>query len=476
MAHLRTRCSCIERQVARVALRITYQGRFCGVLHVPFYYVITLDLHASSLSDVSVDCRFMGKLDCFSPCRPAPSDIKQYKVDPSQDTVMPTLIHHLFLRLLTSLGMASQFRTPVDGLFEDQMSHFTTSWWERVIRGDDNAARCYVEKVCWHKQSSTVQHEFLQFDILSMDGRYKSTVVAERGKDRTNSDRTREFATRSPPTDTTVTANPPTFADPTATENFPAVVIPASPANVTPSADSTAPGHNGNILSSLGSSKPSIEADDAVYSAAFGSPGAIKLAVKCTAAICLRTLTFPKGSVRPSAHELSTLLAVTSNHILVYNLMESQCYWFSETVFKALKRLFPLAREDIQSDRAGRWRGVAIPTAESVETEAERKRRTGQQIVEERDQALAERDATAEALAARDRAMAEALAERDRAMAERDRALAQAAERDRAMAERDRALAQAAEQSRAMAEALAKQAQLEEQLSRMREGAAGIRQ
>ncbi|KIO07628.1 hypothetical protein M404DRAFT_135590 [Pisolithus tinctorius Marx 270] len=229
------------------------------------------------------------------------------------------------------------------------MSHFTTSWWERVIRGDDNAARCYVEKVCWHKQSSTVQHEFLQFDILSMDGRYKSTVVAERGKDRTNSDRS--------------------------TSAILSVVIPASPANVTPSADSPAP------------------ADDVVYSAAFGSPGAIKLAVKCTA-ICLRTLTFPKGSVRPSAHELSTLLAVTSNHILVYNLMESQCYWFSETVFKALKRLFPHAREDIQSGRAGRWRGVAIPTAESVEAvcaeyrarntclleEAERKRRAGLKV------------------------------------------------------------------------------------------------
>ncbi|KAI6149863.1 hypothetical protein BKA82DRAFT_4134218 [Pisolithus tinctorius] len=357
--------------------------------------------------------------------------------------------------------MASQFRTPVDGLFEDQMSHFTTSWWERVIRGDDNAARCYVEKVCWHKQSSTVQHEFLQFDILSMDGRYKSTVVAERGKDRTNSDR-----------NTTVTANPPTFADPTATENSPAVVIPASPANVTPSADSPAPGHNGNILSSLGSSKPSIEADDVVYSAAFGSPGAIKLAVKCTA-ICLRTLTFPKGSVRPSAHELSTLLAVTSNHILVYNLMESQCYWFSETVFKALKRLFPHAREDIQSGRAGRWRGVAIPTAESVEAvcaeyrarntclleEAERKRRAGLKIVEERDQALA---AQSRAMVERDRALAQA--------AEQNRALAQAAEQNQAMAE---ALAA---RDRAMTEALAKQARLEEQLSRMREGAAGFRQ
>ncbi|KAI6025431.1 hypothetical protein EDC04DRAFT_2899873 [Pisolithus marmoratus] len=317
---------------------------------------------------------------------------------------MPTIVRHFLSRLLAGLGMSSQSPTQVDCLFQDTLGFCTAKLWETIIRRDDNASRCFVEKVIWHKQSSIVQHEFLEINILSVDGRHTSIVLAERGKDHVPSDITRQESVTHPGTlshtknsvNKSPSINPIPAVNPLA-DSSPSLDPPAG-MNPTPSAGLAT--LNDNILFSLRSCKLSIgEADDVVSAATLGTPGATNLLLKCSATAPLRTLTFPRGTTRPSAHDISTLLAVTSNHILVYNAMESQCYWFSETVFKALKSLFVGAREEIHSSRAGRWRGVSIPTAESVEA-----------IMAEWDQALVERDRALVEVAAQSRALAEALA------------------------------------------------------------------
>ncbi|KAG1754224.1 hypothetical protein EDB19DRAFT_639144 [Suillus lakei] len=48
-----------------------------------------------------------------------------------------------------------------------------------------------------------------------------------------------------------------------------------------------------------------------------------------------------KGSA-PSAQFLGTLLQATTAHARHYDLYEHSCYWYSHTIFEALRRLFPM--------------------------------------------------------------------------------------------------------------------------------------
>ncbi|KAI5992371.1 hypothetical protein F5J12DRAFT_860002 [Pisolithus orientalis] len=240
--------------------------------------------------------------------------------------------------------MAPQTPTRVSGLFQDTLAICDTRSWESIIRGDDNASRCLVDKVTWYKQSSTVQHEFLQFIIWSEDGRHASIVLAEPGMFRVKSDRRQESVAQ-PGTISTASATPPASASPTTADIDGAI--------------------------------------DTVYAATFGSGAATGLVVKCSGATTLRTLTFPVGSTRPSAHELATLLVVTSDNKSRYNVMGSQCCGFAETAFEALKRLFPDAREDIQSRRTVTGYDAPIPIADRVDAVCTAYRKRNTFLVEE---------------------------------------------------------------------------------------------
>lgn len=51
------------------------------------------------------------------------------------------------------------------------------------------------------------------------------------------------------------------------------------------------------------------------------------------------TLTF-SGEVKPSVHELATLLRVFSHEVMMYDVGNTRCRWFAGAMFDALKNLF----------------------------------------------------------------------------------------------------------------------------------------
>ncbi|KAG1887422.1 uncharacterized protein F5891DRAFT_967222 [Suillus fuscotomentosus] len=58
----------------------------------------------------------------------------------------------------------------------------------------------------------------------------------------------------------------------------------------------------------------------------------------------LCTLRF-SPSPAPSALEVSTVLFLVHQQAPVYDLIDSQCFWFSDTVWRSLKALFPINQE-----------------------------------------------------------------------------------------------------------------------------------
>jgi hypothetical protein len=84
----------------------------------------------------------------------------------------------------------------------------------------------------------------------------------------------------------------------------------------------------------------------------------------------LCTLRF-SPSPAPSALEVSTVLFLVHQQAPVYDLIDSQCFWFSDTVWRSLKALFPINQElcnfDNHNSRA-RYGGFTVgPSDPSVQ-------------------------------------------------------------------------------------------------------------
>ncbi|KAI6102244.1 hypothetical protein F5141DRAFT_1293713 [Pisolithus sp. B1] len=178
-------------------------------------------------------------------------------------------------------------------------------------------------------------------------------------------------------------------------------------------------------------SKSPIGTRDFASYATLDSAAGAALEQKCKEATHNCTLRFSEKN-RPSAIKLATLLYVTSEHEPTYDLTNTQCCWFVETVFGALKCLFKDTEQDIPKHRGGTWNGMPVPTKGSVD-----ERRAEQQQEEERQHEREEHQA------AEERAQA---AEEER---QREREQRQAAEEER---QREREQRQAAEERAQAAE------------------------
>ncbi|KAI6096451.1 hypothetical protein F5141DRAFT_583376 [Pisolithus sp. B1] len=284
-----------------------------------------------------------------------------------------------------------------------------------------------------------VRREFLRLDFSSPDKLHTSIVVAERGASDIKNGNPSNVIQPSTDIEAVTPLGAPT----------PLLVsqdIAGSTAGTTdessPPVDETTETNRKSILSShMSSMSPSFErsARDVIGYATLESSAGTELERMCTKATPIRTLTFPPDSVVPSANELATLVYITSAHEPTYNVTNTQCYWFVETIFEALKSLFAEAEEIIVNTQGGTWNGVPIrrkPSADGVCTkyraaraalaeEAERKHTAQRQQEEE---TRRERQAAEErALEAEERALEaeeRALEAEERALEAEERALA----------------------------------------------------
>lgn len=83
------------------------------------------------------------------------------------------------------------------------------------------------------------------------------------------------------------------------------------------------------------------------------------------------TLTF-SGEVKPSAHELATLLRVFSEDKTMYDVGDTQCRLFAGTMFDALKNLFPDAMQDTHQHRGGKCNIMTVHTKDDVDQVCEK--------------------------------------------------------------------------------------------------------
>ncbi|KAI6124947.1 hypothetical protein EDD17DRAFT_656211 [Pisolithus thermaeus] len=222
----------------------------------------------------------------------------------------------------------------IDGLFTPYRQsyfflHSIEPWYLNFIRDNPDTWHCSVVEVAWYKKQNGVKHEFLRFDISSPDKRHTCVVIAERNGGGGNANR-----------------------DP-----YDTVPGPVTPLGAT--GDST------SNLSSISSSSQWGAAHDLIHHATLNSRTRAQLEQMFKKATRVCSLTFSEKA-RPSANELATLLYLTSKLEPTYTVTSTQCYWFVETVFTALKSLFEDAEQDIAIHRGGTWNGVPVYTKASV--------------------------------------------------------------------------------------------------------------
>ncbi|KAI6104489.1 hypothetical protein EV401DRAFT_666610 [Pisolithus croceorrhizus] len=337
-------------------------------------------------------------------------------------------------RLLRMLGMAPE-PPKIKGLFteNDQATFFSISVqpWHDIIRDNLVTSNCFVLVVSCYKMQKGAEHEFLRFDISSPDKVHTCIVIAERGggfrgRHRDCSDAAQPADTIAPVDTMTGAATPPDAMMP------PLSSLDVAEDPTVSSADESSP-HVGEAtktdrktkqkstrppyISSI-SKKSQMGAHDLVSYATLGSRASAELERKCEKATRICTLTFSEKD-RPSATQIATLLYVTSKHEPTYSITNTQCYWFVETVFDALKSLFVSAQEDITNRRGGMWNRVPVPTKPRSAVE---KRRAEQRQQEEERQQEREQRQTAEEAARIEREKRQAAEEEKMKAVERARA------------------------------------------------------
>ncbi|KAI6094463.1 hypothetical protein EDD16DRAFT_1684924 [Pisolithus croceorrhizus] len=351
-------------------------------------------------------------------------------------------------RLLRMLGMA-----PEPPEFND--CSLIELWYRKCIRDNPFTLDCLVMKTSWYKKQNGVEHEFLQFDILSPDRVHTSIVIAERGggvrnQNRDSSDATQPTDTIAPLDTTTGAVTPPDAITPSFSSQDIVGDSTVSSADKSSLHVNEVTKTNGRTnekarrLAHVSSTSSSFQrgAHDLVSYATLDGSASAELERKCKKAAQICTLTFPEG-VGPSANELATLLYVTSKHEPTYTITSTQCYWFVDTVFEALKSLFLGAQQDIANHRGGMWNRVRIRMKESVDEvcgkyraartalaeEAEQKHRAEQQQEEERQWEREQRQ-VAEEVAKREREKCQAAEEQCQAAEEQAQEMEEERERE----------------------------------------------
>ncbi|KAI5995312.1 hypothetical protein F5J12DRAFT_856004 [Pisolithus orientalis] len=175
--------------------------------------------------------------------------------------------------------------------------------WEAYMtdREFPDSSLCFVDKVTWHKSYSMDQHEFLRFEIKAPDGPHRAIVVVDR------------------------------TVDISSIAKMSAVALTSS----------------GCCTSSRAFTQAAV---DQVTAATMGTPWGDKLMDNHNCSL-VSTLTF--STCAPSADELSTLLALISEYRETYHLIDSQCFWYAKTAFKALVELFNGSENPADEDHGG---------------------------------------------------------------------------------------------------------------------------
>ncbi|KAF9234398.1 hypothetical protein BU15DRAFT_79081 [Melanogaster broomeanus] len=187
-----------------------------------------------------------------------------------------------------------------------------------------NASRCFVKEVVHYKRTGGKEHEFLRFTVSHPEESWKAFVFTDRTTKKHSGNGESSLSNK--------------------------VAMLSNPSS--------------SSSSSSSHSSPLAPACDTIYVATDHSAALEKLhgTFFNDRHETIRTLTF---DTRPSVMELATLLTVTSHHAPSYSLCQNQCYWFADTVYEALRQLFPHHRERIDSGRSGTCHHVPIPKADS---------------------------------------------------------------------------------------------------------------
>ena len=143
---------------------------------------------------------------------------------------------------------------------------------------------------------------------------------------------------------------------------------------------------------------PSLSDDAVAYDTVsiIGSPDAAAAYLKqrYPLAKVLCKMYFPSAS-RPCTLQVSTILALVNKHSLSYSLYQRQCYWYADTAWRSLKRLFS-GNEDLGTDQnlRGHCAGVRLGTSdESVNVVCKLYELAWAQTLEELSQARNRREA-----------------------------------------------------------------------------------
>ncbi|KAI6100052.1 hypothetical protein EDD16DRAFT_481323 [Pisolithus croceorrhizus] len=273
-----------------------------------------------------------------------PSTTSSYMKMALHEKTMFGTLRRIFPRLLYMFGLAPE-HPKINGLFTAyERSNFyylsVEPWYLNCIRNNPDTWHCSVVEAAWYKKQNGGEHEFLRFDISSPDKRHTCIVIAERNGGGGNANRDRCDSTG-----TTDTGAP-----------IDTVSGPVTPLGAT--GDSTS-------KLSLTSSSSLWVADGLISYATLDSRASAQLEHILKKATRVCSLTFSEKA-RPSANELATLLYLASKLQPTYTVTSTQCYWFVDTVFTALKSLFEDAEQDIVIHRGGTWNGVPIYAKESV--------------------------------------------------------------------------------------------------------------
>ncbi|EGN91631.1 hypothetical protein SERLA73DRAFT_192195 [Serpula lacrymans var. lacrymans S7.3] len=196
--------------------------------------------------------------------------------------------------------------------------------WGSILLLVDETSRCYIDRIVFCKCKKDKKHEFLLIHVRrhTITGAQKAFIVVDR-------------APRAPEGNNASVQSPP----------------------------------------ASGIASPSVSdttADDRVSTCMENDKefGNLTAKYKPYATLCeLDFLPSVENHLPPSVRQLSVLLTVVNHHAPLYNLYEHQCYWFANTVFDMLKKLFPNAEEKCTShDIRGNYHGLKFDHRNSIET------------------------------------------------------------------------------------------------------------
>ncbi|KAI5994422.1 hypothetical protein EDD15DRAFT_794259 [Pisolithus albus] len=242
--------------------------------------------------------------------------------------VMLKKLPNVLQPLLRTLRMASQIPPPnIPGLFtglkDTSAKTGTVELWYDTVFNNPETLNCHVHKVIHKKMSDGVAHEYLLFEIKFRDaGEYDSILIAERDMGDERESFVRGF-----------------------------------------SASQSCENKHRPYSSSF-TSLSRFKAYDIIHNVTKPSPAYDKMAAELDKGYSLLTLSF--GEIKPSVHELATLLRITSRNKPLYDAGCTQCFWFAATVFEALQRRFEGTVEDTNGHKRRGFHGVPIHIQDSV--------------------------------------------------------------------------------------------------------------